>query len=120
MAAVYKFAVRTGEAGHKTAQRGLCYASCIVLVQLPYAATSIAHVAFGTRSFRSLAVTTFALGGFLSMLVFLMYRRKMKTAYGRLIRKIVDCFSCNSKPMEEEEPVAVGRDLFLTTTDELE
>ena len=51
------------------------------------------------------------------MLVFLLYRRNMKTAYGRLVRKVVDSMACY-KYQEEPQVVPTGRDLFLTTVNE--
>jgi len=115
MAVVYQFVRKSSQAGYTMARRGLCYAGSVVILQLPYLVAAAVRIVYDSELLQGLCASTIALAGLLNMLVFCMYRRKMRTAYGRLVRKIIDAVAC-CKPMETKpELVPVGRDLFLTT-----
>jgi len=98
-------------------RRGFCYPGTIVLCQVPYLTAILLQPVYYSKSLQTLAASTAPCGGFLNMLVFMLYRRKMQTAYGRLVRKIVDSVACY-KPKQEAELVSTGRDLFLITVNE--
>jgi len=116
MTTVYKFTQQaTSQIGSVVAQRGFCYPGTIVVIQVPYLITAAFKCIHSSASLITLSASTLALGGLLNMLVFLLYRRNMKTAYGRFVRKVVDSLACY-KYKEEPQGVPTGRDLFLTTT----
>jgi len=118
MATVYNFTRQNSSAlGNAVVRRGFCYPGTIVVLQCPYLITVVIKSFYYSRSLEVLAASTVPLGGFLNMLVFLLYRRNMKTAYGRLVRKVVDSMACY-KYQEEPQVVPTGRDLFLTTVNE--
>jgi len=81
MCAVSKF-TRQNQAGYMLARRGLCFAGGIVILQVPNLITLVVSFAYDIDLFRNLCTSTFALAGNFNMLVFLMYRREMRTGYG--------------------------------------
>jgi len=113
---VYKFAQKAGhsQSAYMMARRGLFYAGTIVILQVPYFIATCLQIIYDARSLQSLCASTFALGGFLNMMVFLMFRRKMRTSYGKVFRIAIDRLTCYV-PKEEPRRVEVGRDLFRTT-----
>jgi len=117
MCAVSKFARQTNQAGYVLARRGLCFAGGIVVLQMPNVITLILSFVFNMEPIRNLSTSTFGLAGCFNMLVFLMYRRKMRTCYGKLVRRIVDALACVKPEPQSEELVSqpMGRDLFMTT-----
>jgi len=116
MSQVYSVAMRSSQ-HHIVARRGLCYAATIAVVQLPPIVVQCASFLFQLESPAAIAFsfTAVPLCGFLNLLVFMMQRRTMRTAYGRLWRRILDVVSC-SRPPPEAPPVRLdSRDLFQTT-----
>lgn len=66
-----------------------------------------------------ISATTIPLSDLLNALVFLLYRRDMKTGYGRLVRRLVDVVARRRvNPEDDSETIqamAMGRDLFLSS-----
>jgi len=87
MCRVFRFATRNSSQGTiRLARKGLFYAATVTVVQLPLHCIMVFNFAFGGRDWTAatLAACTVPLAGFLNMIVFMLYRRKMMTGYGRV------------------------------------
>jgi len=123
MARVYRFARSSNqETSRRVAQKGLCYAANIACVYLPYTlAALVSQVTNVHLDVFLLAASTIPLGGFLNMLVFMMYRPATRTMYGAVVREVLDWMRCCQTPEssmgESSEPSLepCGSDLFATT-----
>jgi len=102
------------------ARKGLLYASGVTVIQTPTFLWTMIRLASGVKN--EAATETIAIplsfAGLLNMLVFLLYRRDMKTPYGRMVRRIVDLAACQ-RPKEADsetiQAVEAGHRLFATT-----
>jgi len=119
---IYKFSVAHNENTRlkRLAQKGILYASSVTVIQTPNLLWALVRQVFGFNSETGglLASTTVPLAGFLNMLVFLLYRREMKTRYGKFARNIVDHAACHKQEGEDSDSPSssvLGRELFLTT-----
>lgn len=94
----------------KVAVKGMLYATAVSVAQVPLALWFVLGV-FGIENM-GLPLTTnicLSLVGFLNMLVFVLYRREMRTSYGTMVRRLLDEVAhwfCCVTTVTDDEPKA--------------
>jgi len=92
MWSIYRFAVTIADTRRSKllARKGILYASGVTFVQMPSIVWAIVRVAFGIKNETATTISALLipLAGFFNALVFLVYRRDMKTKYGKQVRKL--------------------------------
>jgi len=115
---VFAFAMSSNQqqVSRNLARRGLLYTATIILVQLPVFLVRLIGFITGypNLGLAAIAGSTNPLSGLLNLLVFMINRRKMRTAHGRIWRRLLNVNSCY-RPKDEGPPPVLGPDLFATT-----
>jgi len=103
------------EACRAVARRGLWYAASVMVVHVPQLVAKFVGLLTGgdNPSINALTACTPPCAGIFNMMVFMMYRREMKTLYGKVWRKILDVLVCHHETLPPSE--VLTRDLFMTT-----
>jgi len=75
------------------AVKGIFYAASVAVLQLPFCIWGLWFLIVGqnVQVLQLLVIMLLPLAGFLNMLVFMLNRRELRTAYGTRVRQTIDC-----------------------------